>query len=72
MAVDVELSGSVPRIGTPKELFRVHLVSSPMSPEWGAYDVAADGKHFLVDSLDNAAAPEPINLVLNWDVQLKK
>jgi Tol biopolymer transport system component len=72
MAVDVDLSGSAPRISTPKELFGVRLVYSPMSPEWGAYDVAADGKRFLVDSMDQAPIAEPINLVLNWDAELMK
>ena len=72
MAVDVDLSGSAPRIDTPKELFPVQLVYSPMSPEWGAYDVTADGKHFLVDSMDQVPAPEPINLIVNWDAELKK
>ena len=72
MAVDVDLSGSAPRIGTPKELFGVRLVYSSMSPEWGAYDVAADGKRFLVDSMDQAPVEEPINLILNWDAELKK
>ncbi|MGA7906865.1 MAG: hypothetical protein WCA16_05600, partial [Candidatus Sulfotelmatobacter sp.] len=64
--------GSAPRTGTPRELFPVQLVYSPWTPESGAYDVAADGKRFLVDSLDQPPAPEPINLILNWDVLLKK
>jgi len=72
MAVDVDLSGSAPRVGTPRELFGVRLVYSPTSPEWGAYDVAADGKRFLVDSEDQAPVPEPINLIVNWDAALKK
>jgi eukaryotic-like serine/threonine-protein kinase len=72
MAVDVDLSGSAPRVGTPKELFGVRLVYSPTSPEWGAYDVAADGKRFLVDSEDQAPTPEPMNLIVNWDAALKK
>lgn len=72
MAVDVDLSTSTPRIGTPKELFAVQLIYSPMSPEWGAYDVAADGKRFLVESADQTLAPEPINLIVNWDAELKR
>jgi len=72
MAADVDLSGSTPRTGTPKELFDLHLVYSPVSPEWGAYDVAADGKRFLVDSMDQTPAPEPINLIVNWAAELKK
>lgn len=72
MAVDVDLSGSAPRIGTPKKLFDVHLVYSPFSPEGAAYDVARDGKRFLVDSIDQAPLPEPINVVINWQVQVKR
>lgn len=33
-----------------------------MSPEWGAYDMA-DGKRFLVDSMDQTPALEFINLL---------
>ena len=72
MAADVDLNGSAPRTATPRELFPIQLVYSAASPEWGAYDVASDGKRFLVDSMDQAPAPEPINLILNWDKQLKK
>ena len=72
MAVNVDLSGSAPRIGIPKRLFDVHPVYSPSSPESSAYDVSADGQRFLVDSMDHLAPPQPINLVLDWDRQLKK
>lgn len=72
MALDVDLSHDVPHIGTPKELFGVHLVYSPLSPEWGAYDVAADGKRFLVDSPDQVPAEEPIDIIVNWDAELKR
>jgi hypothetical protein len=34
--------------------------------------VAADGKRFLVDSMDQTPAPEPINLIVNWSAELKK
>jgi serine/threonine protein kinase len=72
MAVDVDLSGSAPRVGIPKKLFDVHPVYSPSSPEASAYDVAADGQRFLVASMDHVPPPQPINLVLNWEAQLKK
>jgi hypothetical protein len=72
MAAEVDLSGSAPRTSIPKALFPVQLVYAPMTPDSGAYDVAPDGKRFLVDSMDHAPAPEPINLILNWDAQLKK
>jgi hypothetical protein len=72
MAVDLDLNGAAPRMGTPKELFSVRLVNSPISPEWGAYDVSPDGKRVLVDSSDQAPEAEPINVILNWDLLLKK
>jgi hypothetical protein len=59
----------VPRIGKPKELSGVHLVYSSMSPEWSAYDVAADVKRFLVDFPDHAPAEEPINMIVNWEAE---
>ena len=72
MAVDVDLSGSAPRIGIPKKLFDVHPVYSPSSTESSAYDVTADGQRFLVDSMDHVSPPQPINVVINWEAQLKK
>ena len=72
MAVDVDLTGSAPRIGTPRELFSVRLVHSPMNAQWGSYEVAPDGKRFLVNSADQAPVAQPMNLILNWDALLKK
>jgi hypothetical protein len=71
MAVDVDLSGSAPRIGIPKRLFDMHPVYSPLT-QASPYDVAADGQRFLIDSMDHATPSQPINLVLNWEAQLKK
>jgi len=34
--------------------------------------VTADGKRFLVNSPDQPQAAEPINVVVNWDAELKK
>jgi eukaryotic-like serine/threonine-protein kinase len=72
MAVDVDLSGSAPRIGIPKRLFDLHPVYAPSSPPASPYDVAADGQRFLIDSMDHVPPPQPINLVLNWEAHLKK
>jgi hypothetical protein len=70
--VDVNLSGSARRIGALKELFGVHLVYSMTSSEWGGYDESADGKRVLVDMMDETPAAEPVNLIVNWDAELKK
>ncbi|PYV97908.1 MAG: hypothetical protein DMG86_17510 [Acidobacteria bacterium] len=39
---------------------------------WDPFDVSADGKRFMVNSPDQLQAAEPINVVFNWDAQLKK
>jgi eukaryotic-like serine/threonine-protein kinase len=76
MAVDLDLKNSVPRIGIPKELFPVHLAllswQNRLGSAWDPFEVAADGKRFLVNSPDQPQAAEPINVVVNWDAELKK
>ena len=76
MAVDLDLKHAVPRIGTPEALFPVHLALVPyqnrLGSAWDPFDVSADGKRFLVNSPDQPQAAEPINVVVNWDAELKK
>ena len=76
MAVDLDLKNSVPRIGIPKELFPVHLAllswQNRLGSAWDPFEVAADGKRFLVNSPDQLQAAEPINVIVNWDAELKK
>jgi eukaryotic-like serine/threonine-protein kinase len=76
MAVDLDLKKAVPRIGTPKALFPVHLslVSflNRMGSAWDPFEVSPDGKRFLVNSPNQPQSPEPINVVVNWDASLKK
>ena len=76
MAVDLDLKSSVPRIGTPKALFSLHLMALSYQNRMGSaldpFDVSADGKRFLVNSADPLHAPEPINVIVNWDAKLKK
>ncbi len=62
-----EQKGS-PVIGKVQPLFRVHRVPSP---NW-ALDVSPDGNRFLINSLLQPSAPQPITLVVNWDAELKK
>ena len=69
MAVD--LTGTVPggelKAATPRELFR-GLQNLPVHN----YDIAPDGKRFLVDSAQNiGSGPSPIIVVLNWKSGLK-
>jgi len=76
MAVDLDLTNSVPRIGTPKALFPVHLAlvtyQNRLGSAWDPFEVSADGKHFLVDTPDQPQTSEPINVIVNWDTALKK
>ena len=59
-------------IGTPMTLFSGRLAAQSANLEGAAFDVAPDGKRFLVNSMDRAPAVEPINLIINWDEELKK
>jgi Tol biopolymer transport system component len=76
MAADLDLKNAVPRIGTPKALFPVHLTLvsylNRLGWAWDPFDVSADGKRFLVDSPDQLQSAEPINVVVNWDAKFKK
>jgi Tol biopolymer transport system component len=55
-------------IGEVKPLFQTHVIGLT---ELG-YDVAPDGKKFLINSLSASANSEPLTLVVNWDAELKK
>jgi Tol biopolymer transport system component len=55
----------------PQPLFEAHLaqVSAPLFE----YDVTADGKRFLLNTVAGSLAAVPLlNVVVNWDVGLKK
>ncbi|HYG09639.1 MAG TPA: hypothetical protein VD835_06675, partial [Pyrinomonadaceae bacterium] len=69
MAVEVDGSSDTFESGVPGPLFepRVGAISGD-SP----YDVAADGRRFLVKVLVEENAPAPITVVLNWTTDLKR
>jgi Tol biopolymer transport system component len=68
MAVDVEGSGSAPRLGVPHVLFQAMGVQRQV----GTYVVTSDGKKFLINSGDTKQGTEPLTLVMNWTAELKK
>ena len=76
MAADLDLKNAVPRIGIPEALFPVHLMlastANRLGSAWDPFDVSADGKRFLVNSPDQPQAAEPINVIVNWDIELQK
>jgi len=74
MAVDVKI-GPKFEFGTPKALFDSRIRGGGNISTSFRYDVAADGKRFLIitsgDPTD-AAASAPITVVLNWTAGLKR
>jgi len=68
MAVDVDTSGTAPRLGVPHALFQAIGVQRQV----GTYVVTPDGKKFLVNSGSTKQGSEPLTLVTNWTAELKK
>jgi eukaryotic-like serine/threonine-protein kinase len=77
MVVEVKaVPGTKPsfRSGAPQPLFETHLAQSPGDIQF-QYDVSADGKRFLLDSVRlriGGGASEPfLIVVMNWNAQIK-
>ena len=69
MAVEVNGSSDTFKSEAPVPLFETRVGSiSGDSP----YDVAADGRRFLVKVLVEETAPAPVTVVLNWTTDLKR
>jgi hypothetical protein len=61
--------------GAPQALFDPLIPPSVRAGQNFCYDVAADGKRFLVNTLatDRAGpAPTPITVIVNWPAALKR
>ena len=74
MAVDVKTSAKF-EAGEPKALFDPQLLVRDSAEVYVHYDVTADGKRFLVNSLNSAAdgpAEAPITVVVNWLAGVKR
>ena len=48
------------------------ILQNRLGSAWDPFDVTADGQRFLVNAVDQPQAAEPINVVVNWDAELKK
>jgi hypothetical protein len=70
MAVGLDLSGGSARPSTPSVLFK----PTARGVNFGdyVYDVTADGKKFLVNSLPPERDSKPITIYANWPAALKK
>ena len=75
MAVLVKgVAGTKPsfEVGSPKPLFDAHLAQVPNNQLF-EYDVTADGKRFLLNTIAGGPPSAPVlNVVVNWDAELKK
>jgi eukaryotic-like serine/threonine-protein kinase len=68
MAVDVQTDTQVFHAGTPKPLFEFR----PMPSGGTRYQVADNGRRFLVNTPLESTQPEPITVVTNWTAGLKR
>ena len=71
MAVKITEQGESLEVGQPELLFSYHPALRIFRAGMISYDVAPDGKKFLL----NAAADEntkPLTLVTNWSAELEK
>jgi len=59
MALDVK-TGAKFEFGAPKPLFDIRIVST------SAWDIAPDGKRFLIPAYLSDEGSNPIHAVLNW------
>ena len=76
MAVPVKASGGPKptfEAGTPVALFDAHMVHPPIDANF-EYDVTADGKRFLINTVAGPMAPSspPLIVVVNWNMESKK
>ena len=68
MAVEVKADPAF-EAGTPRALFDIRIKAVPNGR---MYDVAADGKRFLINAPVGDVKANPITLVQNWAAEIKK
>ena len=72
MAVDVNTAGSTLRSGIPQALFDTQIYGGFGVVGPVRWDVAPDGKRFLVISNVSTGTSSPITVVVNWPELLRK
>ncbi|MBI4662098.1 MAG: PD40 domain-containing protein [Verrucomicrobia bacterium] len=65
VALNVEPSRMIP--GVPKRLFQIQPAAL-----YGVFDIAPDGKRFLVNTAPEATNAVPLKVVLNWPLEFQK
>ncbi len=69
MAAPVATSPAL-RVGAPERLFRTPIDSSLSIALW-QFDAAADGQRFLI-ATPESDAPQPVNVIVNWQSLLQR
>ena len=69
MSVAVKTKGAEFEYSAPKALFKTRMLRFQINHE---YEVAADGKHFLIGTLVGDSKSPPPTVILNWTAELKK
>jgi serine/threonine protein kinase/Tol biopolymer transport system component len=69
MAAEVSSHGETFVVGAVRPLFETRSTGGVNN---STYDVTADGKRFLVNTIIGETASSPITLVVNWDAEVKK
>ena len=77
MSVDVKTAGDSIAFTPPQALFDSGYINLSHATNFLAYDVSADGQHFLIprpaaSATGEAAVDTPITVVLNWQAGLKR
>jgi eukaryotic-like serine/threonine-protein kinase len=70
MAVPVTVRDGVFQPGTPVPLFQTRIVRQRLV--LFQYDVTADGRRFLINSLPREDAAAPLTLLVNWNSELRR
>ncbi|HUO35588.1 MAG TPA: hypothetical protein VMU43_11415 [Candidatus Acidoferrum sp.] len=71
MAVPIA-GGSNFNAGAPAALFQANPRVLVATSELASYDVTRDGKRFLINTQLKNPEAEPMTVVLNWTILLKK
>ena len=73
MVVSIQTQAQTLTAGSPRVLFEGSYVSHSIPTGFQYYDIAPDGKRFLMLKEENLAETQgQINVVLNWFEELKR
>jgi serine/threonine protein kinase/Tol biopolymer transport system component len=72
MAVELKETGGSLQVAATRPLFEMFQTMFLTAAGVSQYDVTRDGSQFVVDSAITDETPAPLNLVVNWNAELKK